>query len=203
MNPAIKITLVDERSDKRAVLKHTGGIQSFIKDYSGTDEKVGKEIYFNGSEELTYSDGKSRVVEVEICFQYNLSDKTNIYSFVNNINTVEGGEHLTGFKMGLVKSLNQYGKQNNLIKDGAENISSDDCFEGLTAILSVRMYSPIFEGQTKTKLGTKEIRFIFSFIFILYRKYLLKFSIELLVLNFTLTSFNTNTLFLKYGFHCH
>lgn len=160
LNPSIKITLTDERTDKQAVLKHNGGLQAFIKDYAGTNEKVGKEIYFNGSEELTYSDGKSRVVEVEICFQYNLSDKTEIYSFVNNINTIEGGEHLTGFKMGLVKTLNQFGKQNNLIKENMENISSDDCFEGLTAILSVRMYSPIFEGQTKTKLGTKEIRFI-------------------------------------------
>ena len=160
LNPAIKITLIDERSDKKSVLKHTGGIQSFIKDYAGDSEKVGKEIFFTGSEELMYSDGKARNVEVEVCLQYNLSDKTEIFSFVNNINTFEGGEHLTGFKMGLTKVLNQYGKQNNWIKDNMENISSDDSLEGLTAIISIRMYSPIFEGQTKTKLGTKEIRFI-------------------------------------------
>ena len=160
LNPSIKITLVDERNDKKSVLKHTGGIQSFIKDYDSDSEKVGKEIFFTGSEELMYSDGKARNVEVEVCLQYNLSDKTEIFSFVNNINTFEGGEHLTGFKMGLTKVLNQYGKQNNWIKDNMENISSDDSLEGLMAIISIRMYSPIFEGQTKTKLGTKEIRFI-------------------------------------------
>lgn len=160
LNPSIKITLIDERNDKKSVLKHTGGIQSFIKDYAGDSEKVGKEIFFTGSEELMYSDGKARNVEVEVCLQYNLSDKTEIFSFVNNINTFEGGEHLTGFKMGLTKVLNQYGKQNNWIKDNMENISSDDSLEGLMAIISIRMYSPIFEGQTKTKLGTREIRSI-------------------------------------------
>ena len=106
-------------------------------------------IYFNGT--------KDDIV-VEIALQYNDSYQENIYSFVNNINTEEGGTHLAGFKIALTRAANDYAKKNNIIKGNQSNLSGEDIREGITSVISLKIREPQFEGQTKTKLGNSEVR---------------------------------------------
>ncbi len=147
----LKITLRDEREEKREKTFHyEGGIREFV-------------TYLNRSnvalyDQVIYCEGKKDNVLVEVAMQHNDSYTENIYSFVNNINTPEGGTHLTGFKNALTKTLNDYGRKNKILKDSEPALSGEDIREGLTAIISVKLEEPQFEGQTKQKLGNSEAR---------------------------------------------
>lgn len=150
LNKGLKITLVDERSDKMNEFLYKGGIKEFVQ-YLNQNKTIlnPKPIYF---------EYKKDSVLVEMALQYNGSYSETIFSFVNNINTTEGGTHLIGFKAGLTRSINSYANANNLIKDLNQNLSGDDTREGLCAVLSLKIINPQFEGQTKTKLGNSEIK---------------------------------------------
>ena len=150
LNNGLKITLVDERSDKMNEFLYKGGIKEFVQ-YLNQNKTIlnPKPIYFQY---------KKDSVVVEMALQYNASYSETIFSFVNNINTTEGGTHLIGFKAGLTRSINSYANANNLIKDLDQNLSGDDTREGLCAVLSLKIINPQFEGQTKTKLGNSEVK---------------------------------------------
>ncbi len=151
LNRGLKITFEDERNDNEpVVMQYKGGIVEYV-DYLNTNREPlhRKPIYF---------EAKKDDVECEIALQYTTSYSDTISSFVNNINTHEGGTHLTGFKSALTKALNEHVKKNNLLKKGMSPISGDDAREGLTAIVSVRVLEPQFEGQTKMKLGNSEVQ---------------------------------------------
>jgi DNA gyrase subunit B len=149
LNRGLKIKLIDERTDKEAVFEFDGGIVSFV-DYLNKNKNPlhNKVIFF----EKTQDD-----VIVQGAIQYNDGYAETLFSFANNINTVEGGTHLSGFKSGLTRAINQYSKNKNLVKNGDLAISGDDVREGLTTVLSVKVPNPQFEGQTKTKLGNSEV----------------------------------------------
>jgi DNA gyrase subunit B len=149
LNKGLKIKLEDERSDKEAVFEFSGGIVSFV-DYLNKNKNPlhNKVIYFQKSQ-----DG----VIIEVAIQYNDGYAETLFSFANNINTIEGGTHLSGFKSALTRAINQYAKAKNLIKGEETAISGEDVREGLTAVVSVKVPNPQFEGQTKTKLGNSEV----------------------------------------------
>ncbi|MGD2279547.1 MAG: DNA gyrase subunit B, partial [Candidatus Omnitrophota bacterium] len=147
LNKGVKITLKDERADKEAEFLYKGGIVSFVEHMNKNKKPIHKRI--------VYFERERDNVFVECAMQYNEGYAENIYSFVNNISTTEGGTHLTGFKSALTRTLKNYGKKRNLIK--GEALSGDDAREGLTAVLNVRVPNPQFEGQTKTKLGNSEV----------------------------------------------
>ena len=151
LNRGIRITFEDERSDDEpVVMQYKGGIVEFVQYLNrNRDPLHRKPIYF---------EGKKDDVECEIGLQYTTTYADTISSFVNNINTHEGGTHLSGFRAALTKSLNEHAKKNNLLKKGMSSISGDDSREGLTAIVSVRVMEPQFEGQTKMKLGNSEVQ---------------------------------------------
>ena len=148
LNKNIKISLKDERSDKESTFQFKGGIISFVEHLNKNKTPIHKKVM--------YTDKKKDTVEVEIAMQYNDGYKENIFCFANNINTIEGGTHLTGFKSALTRSTNQYCRLRKLTKEGI-SLSGDDIREGLTAVVSVKLANPQFEGQTKTKLGNSEI----------------------------------------------
>jgi len=150
LNKGLKITLVDERNDKMNEFLYKGGIKEFVQ-YLNQNKTIlnPRPIYF---------EHKKDSVVVEMALQYNASYSETIFSFVNNINTTEGGTHLIGFKAGLTRSINSYANANNLIKDLDQNLSGDDTREGLCAVLSLKIKNPQFEGQTKTKLGNSEVK---------------------------------------------
>jgi DNA gyrase subunit B len=149
LNKGLKIKLLDERSDKESIFEFSGGIVSFV-DYLNKNKNSlhSKIIYF----QKTQDD-----VIIEGALQYNDGYAETIYSFANNINTVEGGTHLSGFKSALTRAINQHAKAKNLIKGDEFAISGEDAREGLTAVISVKVPNPQFEGQTKTKLGNSEV----------------------------------------------
>lgn len=146
----LKIRLVDEREgqEKEKEFHYEGGIQEFV-----TFLNKGKEALYP---DVIYCEGEKEKILVEVAMQHNDSYTENIYTFVNNINTPEGGTHLTGFKNALTKTFNDYARQNKLLKDSESNLSGEDIREGLTCIISVKIEDPQFEGQTKQKLGTSE-----------------------------------------------
>jgi DNA gyrase subunit B len=149
LNPGSRITLVDERDDKEHTFHYEGGIISFVKHLNANKTPLHPEpIYFKKEK-----DG----VTVEVALQYNDSYNEQIFSFVNNINTIEGGTHLTGFRSALTRVLNDYVKKNEMLKGRDLNLSGDDSREGLTAVISAKVPNPQFEGQTKTKLGNGEV----------------------------------------------
>lgn len=150
LNRGLIITLTDERSDRMNEFHYKGGIQEFIQ-YLNQNKTVlnPKSIYFECEKIGTV---------VEMALQYNTGYSESIFTFVNNINTVEGGTHLIGFKAGLTRSINNYANANNLIKDLSQNLTGEDTREGLCAVLSLKLKSPQFEGQTKTKLGNSEVK---------------------------------------------
>lgn len=152
LNKKVSITLIDERTDKKEVYYHTGGIIDFVK-YINRNKDVlhPQPIYFEAVREN---------VEVEIGIQYNDSYTENLFSYANNIHTQEGGTHEAGFKAALTRVINDYARKNNIIKANDPNLSGDDIREGMTAVISVKVPEPQFEGQTKTKLGNSEIRSI-------------------------------------------
>ena len=146
----LKIRLVDEREgmEQEKEFHYEGGIQEFVSFLN-----KGKEALYP---DVIYCEGEKEKILVEVAMQHNDSYTENIYTFVNNINTPEGGTHLTGFKNALTKTFNDYARQNKLLKDSEANLSGEDIREGLTCIISVKIEDPQFEGQTKQKLGTSE-----------------------------------------------
>ncbi len=151
LNKGIRITLKDEREEeKEKELKYDGGIMSFVEYINRNKESIHKKvIYFEGEK-----DGS----QVEIAIQYNDSYVENIFSFANNIHTIEGGMHETGLKAALTKVFNDYARTYKILKENDKNLSGEDIREGITTVLSVKLGEPQFEGQTKTKLGNSEIR---------------------------------------------
>ncbi|MBW2688685.1 MAG: DNA topoisomerase (ATP-hydrolyzing) subunit B [Deltaproteobacteria bacterium] len=150
LNAGVKIEITDERSNKSHIFHYEGGIVSFVEYINRAKNPLHpKPIYFTGSREG---------VEIEVAIQYNDAYDEKIFSFANNINTHEGGTHLSGFKAALTRTLNSYASTNNLLKNMKTTISGDDLREGMAAVVSVKVPEPQFEGQTKTKLGNSEIK---------------------------------------------
>lgn len=152
LNHGITIGLHDERVEpaRSESFHFEGGISSFVEHLNRKKEVLNPEpIYFNGVKDDTV---------VEIAMQYNDSYQENIYSFVNNINTEEGGTHLAGFKLALTRAANDFARKQGILKDKDSNLSGDDVREGLTCVISLKIREPQFEGQTKTKLGNSEVR---------------------------------------------
>ena len=152
LNKGIAITLTDKREGEERVEKfhYEGGIKEFV-------------YYLNRNKEVLhespiYVEGEKDGIIAEIALQYNDGYNENLYSFANNIDTIEGGTHLAGFKSALTRAINDYAKRFGHIKDNDKNLSGDDAREGLTAVVSVKISEPQFEGQTKTKLGNSEVR---------------------------------------------
>ena len=146
----LKIILKDDREEKKENTFHyEGGIKEFV-----TYLNRGKAPLY---EQVIYCEGLQNSVMVEVAVQHNDSFNENIYTFVNNINTPEGGTHLTGFKNAVTKTFNDYARSNKLLKDSEDNLSGEDIREGMTAIISVKVEDPQFEGQTKQKLGNSEV----------------------------------------------
>jgi len=144
----LKLTLIDDRSDREASFYFEGGIVSFVR-HLNRGRKVVNEQPFYASKE-------TEAAQVEVAFQYNDSYSEQTLTFANNINTADGGTHLSGFKSGLTRTINDYAKKNGFLK-GDETLSGEDVREGLTAIISVKLGEPQFEGQTKGKLGNAEV----------------------------------------------
>lgn len=150
LNKGITIILSDERDNISETFYFEGGIRSFVQHLNKNKDVVHPEpIYFSGTKDTTM---------VEIALQYNDSYVENVFSFVNNINTQEGGTHLSGFKIALTRSANDFARKINMLKEADDNLSGEDIREGLTGIISVKIREPQFEGQTKTKLGNSEVR---------------------------------------------
>ena len=149
LNKGLKIKLKDEKQDKESEFQFSGGIISFVEHLNRNKNPLHKKvIYFSGEK-----DG----VSCEIAMQYNDGYAENIFTFVNNINTIEGGTHLSGFKSALTRTVNQYCKNKNMLKGSDVAISGEDIREGLTCVISLKVPNPQFEGQTKTKLGNSEV----------------------------------------------
>jgi DNA gyrase subunit B len=150
LNKGLKIMLTDERDGKKSEFFYKGGIVSFVE-YINRNKGVlhKKPIYFVGEKEDCY---------VEVALQYNDTYAEGIFSYVNSINTTEGGTHLIGFKSALTRVINNYAANNNLVKNGKDSIRGEDVREGLSCVISVKLKEPQFEGQTKTKLGNSEVK---------------------------------------------
>lgn len=152
LNRGITIILTDERPKevRQETFYFEGGISSFVEHLNRNKEVINPEpVYFNGTKDTTV---------VEIALQYNTSYSENIYSFVNNINTEEGGTHLAGFKSALTRAANDFARRQGIIKNNEDNLVGEDIREGLTCVISIKLREPQFEGQTKTKLGNSEVR---------------------------------------------
>ena len=152
LTKGLKIVLRDDReeSKKEKSFHYEGGIQEFVTYLNRSKEALYPEV--------VYCEGEKDGVVVEVAMQHNDSYTENTYGFVNNINTPEGGTHIVGFRNALTKTFNDYARKNKLLKDSEPNLSGDDIREGLTAIVSVKIEEPQFEGQTKQKLGNSEAR---------------------------------------------
>ena len=149
LTKALKIVLIDDREEKKEMSFHyEGGIKEFV-----TYLNKGKAPIYD---EVIYCEGVKENVVVEVAMQHNDTYSEGIYTFVNNINTPEGGTHLSGFKNALTKTFNEYARNNKLLKENEDNLSGEDIREGLVAIISVKIQDPQFEGQTKQKLGNSE-----------------------------------------------
>jgi DNA gyrase subunit B len=143
----LRIRLIDERGEsrKRDEFKYDGGIEDFVRHLNANKETVDRKII--------YFEGESEEGQVEVAMQWNTTYQESIHSFANNINTHEGGAHLSGFRSALTRTLNAYARKNDLLKEKDDNLSGEDVREGLTAVISAKLSDPQFEGQTKTKLG--------------------------------------------------
>ena len=152
LNKGIAITLIDKREEEERVEKYhyEGGIKEFVSYLNRNKEVL--------HESPIYVEGEKDGIIAEVALQYNDGYNESLYSFANNIDTIEGGTHLAGFKSALTRAINDYAKRFGHIKDGDKNLSGDDAREGLTAVVSVKISEPQFEGQTKTKLGNSEVR---------------------------------------------
>ncbi len=155
LNPKISIEIIDELENDSETFHYSGGLIDFVKYIDEGSNALINPIYISGSD----TGDSDTITEVEVCFQYNTDYTENLLSFVNNINTVEGGTHVSGFRFSLTRTLNQYfvSNQSKKSKDDKLTLISEDFREGLTAIVSVKVAEPQFEGQTKTKLGNGEV----------------------------------------------
>ena len=157
LNAGVRITAIDEREEPKLERDYCfeGGIRSFVSHYNKNKEVLHPEpIYFSAKR----MENGEETATVEIAMQYNDGYNEDIYTYANNINTHEGGAHLDGFKLALTRAINDYAKRANLFKDKDGSLSGEDIREGLTAVISVKLQEPQFEGQTKTKLGNADIR---------------------------------------------
>lgn len=158
LNKGVAITVTDERTDPVQSKKYCyeGGIISFVEHLNKSKDVLHEDVmYFEGSKD---DPAKQQVASVEVAMQYNTDYNESVFTFANNINTVEGGTHLQGFRSALARSINDYARKYKLLKDNEANLSGDDVREGLTAIVSVKLVEPQFEGQTKTKLGNSYMK---------------------------------------------
>ncbi len=149
LNKGLKIALLDERTDKSDTFKYEGGIKAFVKELN-----EGKEVIHR---DIIYFEKESNGTIIEVAMQYNDGYSENVYSFANNINTVEGGTHLSGFRAALTRTLNNYAKSKGILNE-EKAPTGDDYKEGLTAVISIKLPDPQFEGQTKTKLGNRDVQ---------------------------------------------
>jgi len=150
LNPNLKISILDVKTGKSNKFKYKGGLSAFIEYLDqGHNTLTKRPVFLSGEREN---------IPVDIAFSYNDSYNENIYSYVNNIHTIEGGPHLVGFKAALTRTLNNFATKNKLLKNGDSTLSGDDVREGLTAGISVKVNEPQFEGQTKTRLGNSEVK---------------------------------------------
>ena len=151
LNKGLRIRLVDEREEGREVAyQYDGGIRDFVEHINDSKDPVHKTIFYFEREEAAG--------EVEIALQWNNGFQDSVFTFANNINTHEGGAHLSGFRSALSRTVNAYARQKGLLKEKEESLTGDDIREGLAAVISVKLVEPQFEGQTKTKLGNTEVK---------------------------------------------
>lgn len=152
LTKGLKINLYDKRnnSDNQVTFHYEGGLTEFVK-YINQNKTC---IY----DKTFYVEAEKDNIQVEIAFQHDDGYAENIYTFVNNINTIDGGTHLAGFRLGLTKTINDYARKFNLIKENDKNLTGEDVREGITAVISIKIPEPQFEGQTKTKLGNSEVK---------------------------------------------
>ena len=158
LNKGVAITVTDQRTDPVQSKKYCyeGGIISFVEHLNKSKDVLHEDVmYFEGSKD---DPAKQQVASVEVAMQYNTDYNESVFTFANNINTAEGGTHLQGFRSALARSINDYARKYKLLKDNEANLSGDDVREGLTAIVSVKLVEPQFEGQTKTKLGNSYMK---------------------------------------------
>lgn len=150
LTKALRIRLLDEREEQKQdkTFHYEGGIKEFVQHLNKHKTPIYDEIF--------YCEGEKDGIAVEVAFQHNDSYVENLFSFVNNINTPEGGTHLSGFRTAITKNLNDYARKMGLLKDSDKNLTGDDIREGMTAVISIKIGDPQFEGQTKTKLGSSE-----------------------------------------------
>mgnify|MGYP005794810003 FL=1 len=158
LNKGLRIILIDERGDgKKETFCYNGGIIEYVAMLNKNKQPL--------HEDIIYVEGEENGISIEVAMQYNDSYNSSIYSFTNNINTYEGGTHEDGVKFALTKIINNYARNNKMLKDNDDSLTGDDCREGLAMIISCKHPDPQFEGQTKTKLGNSEVRKIASDIF--------------------------------------
>jgi DNA gyrase subunit B len=151
LNKGLKISLTDRREENRAVAYHyEGGIRDFVAHINESKDPVHKTVFYFEREETT--------ADIEVAMQWNSGFQDSVFTFANNINTHEGGAHLSGFRAALTRTINDYARQKGLLKEKEENLTGDDIREGLAAVISVKLREPQFEGQTKTKLGNTEVK---------------------------------------------
>jgi DNA gyrase subunit B len=149
LNKAVRLKFVDERADREASFYFDGGITAFVRKLNAGRAVVHQPIAL---------DRQAGDTAIEVALQYNDGFTEAVYAFANTINNVDGGTHITGFRTALTRTLNDYGRKANLLKDADGNLTGEDVREGLTAVISVKLPEPQFEGQTKTKLGNAEVR---------------------------------------------
>ena len=161
LNKGIRLVFNDERVENPDKVHHEfmfeGGLREYVKYLNKNRTAV--------NEDVIYSEGHDKGIQVEVACQYNDGYSPSIYTFCNNINTVEGGTHEEGFRLALNRVINKYARDNGFLKEKDDNLTTDDCKEGITAVISVKHPDPQYEGQTKTKLGNTEVRKIVSDIF--------------------------------------
>lgn len=159
LNPTVTLTLRDQRNKTEQVetFHFEGGLVEFVKYIDATRPSIMKKVFYCSGKD---KDENGRWVEVEAAFQYNEQFSENIFTYVNNINTHEGGTHLIGFRTALTRQFNTYAYKNNILKEGDITLTGDDFKEGFTGVISVKVPEPQFEGQTKTKLGNSEVKSI-------------------------------------------
>ena len=161
LNKGIRLIFIDERAEEESKQRYEymfeGGLKEYVKYLNRHRTVVNPDII--------YSEGHEKGIQVEVAVQYNDGYNANVYTFCNNINTVEGGTHEEGFRLALNRVINKYARENNFLKEKDDNLTTDDCKEGITAVISVKHPDPQYEGQTKTKLGNSEVRKIVSDIF--------------------------------------
>ena len=162
LNKGVLITIEDERSGKKHEFSYKGGIVSFVEFLNKNKGTLyAKPVYLQGEKaffSLEEGERREHLVQIEIALQHNDTYTENIFSFANNINTKEGGTHLSGFRTALTRTVNNYATKNLSQKDFKDNFKGEDLQEGLTAVISVKLPQPQFEGQTKTKLGNTNIK---------------------------------------------